>query len=92
MFGDEMLTPVGHADFAYMRRRAGTSRFCSGHTKIPVGQDHMHVCGQGRAPRSAAVGTRERLPVAQVYVQVGGGTRAPRDSEVAARERLPMGR
>ena len=56
----------------------------------PWDEDTCDSGGFGRAPRGAAVGTRERLPVGRVDVRVRGDERAPRDATVGARERLPV--
>ena len=75
---------------ARSRRRAGTSRCCSGCTRTAArGLRHVRVCGNGWAPRGAAVGARERVPVRQGNVQFGGCGRAPQGAAVIARERLP---
>jgi hypothetical protein len=47
--------------------------------------------GAGRAPRGAAVGSRERLPVGRGYVLVCCAGWPPRGAAVVARERLPVG-
>ena len=52
----------------------------------------VRICGNGRKPRGAAVGTRERLPVGRTDVLLGGNGRAPRCAAVGARERLPVER
>jgi hypothetical protein len=57
----------------------------------PMGQVGVCVCGEGRAPRDAAVGARERLPVERTDVRERGRGRAPRCVAVGARERLPVG-
>jgi len=59
---------------------------------MPVGHIYVHVGSEGRAPRGAAVGTREWLPVGREEVRGGGEGRAPRDAAVVAREWLPVGR
>ena len=58
--------------------------------RLPVGQDHVRLCGIKRPARVTTVGARERLPMGRAYVLERGGVWIPRAAAGGAHERLPV--